>query len=174
MKTTDTLTDILQLAKTVESTVQMETLSKQLLQHIGKLNTTTEVHAIQKSHHSKNKHFQSNSRNTSGRKSSSWDKGGKKCGNCGHSHLPKQCLTYGKECFKYKKKKNHFSKLCQSSDKEPDSGVGNPKCSSRKDVHAVEKSKLEYDTDIVELKQIQFSTPVFNSRRFSKLSEYHV
>ena len=47
MKTMDTLTDILQLAKTVESTVQMETLSKQLLQNIGKLNTTTEVHAVQ-------------------------------------------------------------------------------------------------------------------------------
>ena len=31
MKTTDTLTDILQLAKTVELIVQMETLSKQLL-----------------------------------------------------------------------------------------------------------------------------------------------
>ena len=32
MKTMDTLTDILQLAKTVESMVQIETLSKQLLQ----------------------------------------------------------------------------------------------------------------------------------------------
>ena len=51
MKTTDTLTDILQLAKTIESTVQMETLSKQLLQNVGKLNTTTEVHAVQKHHH---------------------------------------------------------------------------------------------------------------------------
>ena len=50
MKTTETLTDILQLAKAVESTVQMETLSKQLLQNIGKLNTTTEVHAVQKCH----------------------------------------------------------------------------------------------------------------------------
>ena len=81
MKTLDTLTDILQLAKTVELMVQMETLSKQLLQNIRKLGTTTEVHAIQKCHHSKNKCFQSNSRSTSGRKSSSWDKGGKKCGN---------------------------------------------------------------------------------------------
>ena len=80
MKTMDTLTDILQLAKTVESTVQMETLSKQLLQNVGKLNTTTEVHAVQKHHHSKNKHFQSNSTGTSGRKLSSKEKGGKKCG----------------------------------------------------------------------------------------------
>ena len=50
MKTMDTLSDILQLAKTVESTIQMETLSKRLLQNIGKLNTTTEVHAVQKHH----------------------------------------------------------------------------------------------------------------------------
>ena len=97
MKTMDTLTDVLQAAKTVESIAQMETLSKHLLQNIGKLNTTTEVCAVQKCHHSKDKCFQSNFRSTSGRKSSSWDKSGKKCGNCGHSHHPKQCPTYGKE-----------------------------------------------------------------------------
>ena len=140
MKTMDTLTDILHLVKIVESTVLMETLSKQLLQSTGKLNTTTEVFAVQKHHHSKNKHFQSNARSTSGRKSSSWDKGGKKCGNCGCSHLPKQCPTYGKECFKCKRK-NHFSKLCQSSDKRPGGGVGNPKHFSRKDIHKVEKKQ---------------------------------
>ena len=111
MKTMDTLTDILQLAKTVESTMQRETLFKQLLQNTGKLNTTTEVHTVQKCHHSKNKCFQSNSRSTNGRKSSSWDKGGEMCGNCGCSHLPKQCPAHGKECFKCKKK-NHFSKCC--------------------------------------------------------------
>ena len=155
---------MLQLAKTVESTVQRETLSRQLLQNIGKLNTTTEVHAVQKHHHSINKCFQSNSRSTSGRKSSSWDKDGKKCGNCGHSHLLKQCTAYSKECFKCKKE-NHFSKLCPSWDKKPDSGIGNPKHFLRKDVHEVEKSKFEYDTDIVEFKQIQLSTPVFNSRK---------
>ena len=138
MKSMDIPTDILQLAKTVESTVQMETLSKQLLQNIGKLNTTTEMHAVQKHHHSKNKHLLSNSRSTSGRKSSCQDKGGKKCGNCGLSHLPKQCPAYGKKCFKCKKK-NHFSKLCQSSDKNPGGGVHNPKCFSRKDIHEVEK-----------------------------------
>ena len=126
----------------------METLSKQLLQNVGKLNTTTEVHGFQKCHHSKNKYFQSNSRSTSGRKSSIQDKGGKNCGNCSNSHLPKQCPAYSKECFKWKKK-NHFSKLCWSSDKKPHSGISNPKCFSRKVVHEVEK-KFEYDTYIVE------------------------
>ena len=48
MKTTDALTDILQLAKTVESVVQTETLSKQLLQNAGKLGMTTKLYAIQK------------------------------------------------------------------------------------------------------------------------------
>ena len=114
--------------------------------------------------------FQSNSRSTSGRKSSSQDKGRKKCGNCGYSHLQKQCPAYGTECFKCKKK-NHFSKLCQSSDKKPDSGVGNPKHFSRKHIHEVKKSNFEYDTDIVEFDQIQFSTPVFSSRKDSPNSQ---
>ena len=135
------------------------------------LNTTTEVLAVQKHPHSKNKHFQSNSRGTRGRKSSIWDKSGKKCGNCGWSHLPKQCPAYGKECFKCKKKKNHFSKLCQSSEKKPGSGLGNPKYFSKKDVYEVEKSKFEYDTDIMEFKWIQLSTPVFNSRKDSPNSQ---
>ena len=49
----DTLTEILQLARKVGSTVQTETLSKQLLQNVGKLNTTTQVHAVQKCHPAK-------------------------------------------------------------------------------------------------------------------------
>ena len=65
--------------------------------------------------------------------------------------LPKQCPAYGKECFKCKKK-NHFSKHCQSSDKKPGGGVGKPKCFSRKDIHEVEKTRFKYDTDIVEFK----------------------
>ena len=65
----------------------------------------------------------------------------KKCGNCDHSHLPKQFSAYSKECFKCKRK-NHFSKFCQSSDKKPGGGAGNPKCFSRKDIHEVEKQIL--------------------------------
>ena len=110
MKTMDTLTDILQLVKNIKSIVQKETLSKELLQNIGKLGAATEVHAIQKHHQNKNKCFQSHFRSTSGRKSSSQDNVGKKCGNCGCSYLQKQCPAYGKECLKCKKK-NHFSKL---------------------------------------------------------------
>ena len=53
MRTMNTITNIFHLAKAVESTVQMETLSKQLLKNTGKLNTTTEVHAVQKHHLSK-------------------------------------------------------------------------------------------------------------------------
>ena len=37
MKPEKTLADEIQLAKTVESTAQLETLSKQLLQNVGKL-----------------------------------------------------------------------------------------------------------------------------------------
>ena len=77
IKTVVTLTDILQLAKTVELTVQMETLSKQLLQNIGKLGMTIEVHAIKKHHHIKSRCFKLNPRNISVGKSCNWDKGGK-------------------------------------------------------------------------------------------------
>ena len=155
MKTTDTLTDIVQLAITVELMVQMETLYKQLLQNVGKLGTTPEVHAIQKHHQSKNKCLQSSPRSTSDKKSSSQDTGGKKCDNWCHSHLPKQCPAYGKECFKCKKK-NHFSKLCWNSDKKPSDGGGNPKCFSRKDIHELGKTKFKYDTDIVEFNGSSF------------------
>ena len=131
--------------------VKMETLSMQLLHKIGKLSMTTEVHAIQKCHHTRNKCFQSNLRSTSGRKSSSQDKGGKKCGNCGCFQHTKQCPACGKDCFKCKKK-NHFSKCCQSSDKKPGSRGGKPEHFSRKDIHEVENTKFKYDTDIVEFK----------------------
>ena len=47
--------------------------------------------------------------------------------------------------------KNHFSKLCQSSDKEQGHRCGNPKHFSRKDVHEVKNTKFKYDTDIVEV-----------------------
>ena len=47
MKMTDALMDILQLSEMVKSTIQTETLSKQLLQNVGKVgNTTTEVHSV--------------------------------------------------------------------------------------------------------------------------------
>ena len=165
MKTMDTLTNILQLAKTVESMVQTETLSKQLLQNIGnwvwplkcmlfrnvnavKTNVSNQIQKVPVvGNHSK-------------------DKGGKKCGNCGHSYPPKQCPAYAKECLKCKKK-NHYSKLCQSSDKKPGGGGGNPKWFSRRDVHEVENTEFKYNTDIVEFKWIQFSTPTFNSSQDS-------
>ena len=35
----------------------------------------------------------------------------------------------------------------------------------------MEKTKFEYDTDLVEFKQIQFTTPVFNSRNDSPNSQ---
>ena len=49
MKPENTLADVLQLAKTFGSTVQIETLSKQLLQNVGKFNQTT-IHGFNKQH----------------------------------------------------------------------------------------------------------------------------
>ena len=146
-----------------------------MLENLG---TTPEVRAIQKHHQSKNKCLQSSPRSTSDRKSSSQDTGGKKCDNWGHSHLPKQCPAYGKECFKCKKK-NHFSKLCWNLDKKPGGGGGNPKCFSRKDIHELGKTKFEYDTDIMEFNGSSFqylcltSVKILQTLRISCLMKCH-
>ena len=170
MKPSDTLTDILQLAKIVESMVQMETLSKQILPNVGKLNTTTEVHAVQKHHHSKT--------NVSNQILEVPVVGNHPAGIKVERSMvimvvptfPKQCPVYGKECFKCKKK-NHFSKLCWSSEKKPGIGVGNPKHFSRKDVHEVENQSLNMTLILWSLKESQFSTAVFNLRKDSLSSQ---
>ena len=164
MKTIDTLADIFQLAETVESTVQTDTLSEQLLQNTGQLNTTTEMYAVQKCHQSKNKCFQSNSRSTSGRKIIQLGQRWKEVVIVVVPTFQSNVLPTAKNVSNARKK-NNLSKLCWSSEKKPGSGVGNPKHFSRKDIPEVEKPKFEFDTDILEFKQIQFSTPVFNSKK---------
>ena len=109
----NTLANVLQSAKTVDSTDQTETLSKQHLQNVGKPNQT-EIHGFNKHQRhgpkkSKSKHH--NNHNQSYYRSGSCCG---KCHNCGFSHQPKKCLAYEKECYKCHKEK-HFSKLCRSS-----------------------------------------------------------
>ena len=83
------------------------------------------------------------------------------------SFSPSKAMSYLWQRMFQVQEEESFLKLCQSSDKKPGGGVSNSKCFSRKDVHAVEKKQSLNDTDIVEFKQIQFSTPVFNSRKDS-------
>ena len=61
--------------------------------------------------------------------------------------------------------------LVGSSDSKPGGWGGNPKHFSRKDVNEVENTKFKYDTDIVEFKWIQFSTPMFDSSQDSQNSQ---
>ena len=168
MKNMDTLNDILQLAKTVESTVQMETLPKHLLQNVGKFNATTEVHAVQKCHHSKNKHFQildvPMARNhPAGIKVE-------------RSVVIVVIPTFQSNVLPMVKNVSNARRIMSQSfvgvqRKSQIVGFATLNVFSRKDVHEVENSKFEYDTDIVEFKGIQFSTPAFNSRKDSLNSQ---
>ena len=132
-KPENTLANVSQLARTVESTVQMETLSKQLLQNVGKLNQT-EIHWETQPKRSKsNCHI--NCSQSHPRPGSC----GGRCCNCGFSHQLKQYQAYGKECYRCHKK-NHFSKLCRSS--KPTAGGSIAKCCSHCDVHEMEEKEI--------------------------------
>ena len=151
MKPENILADVLQLAKTIRSVVQMETLSKQLLQNVGKLNQTN-IHGFNK----QQKHFPKRSKlkyqnNHSQSLPRSGSHGGR-CPNCGSSHQPKQCPAYRKKCYRCHMK-NHFSSLCTSS---KSTGAGSiAKCHSHHDVHEMEGKEIQfqYDTDGTESRE---------------------
>ena len=63
MKPEDTLANVLQSAKTVESTIQMETLSKQPVQNVGKLNQA-KIHGFNKQQKHSPKMFKSKYHNS--------------------------------------------------------------------------------------------------------------
>ena len=113
MKGTCTLTECLTIAKTVESTIKTEKLSKTFLQNVNKLETA-EVDKINRS--TRQNHNKSGGRGQRFDCSTS-HKGGKgqdKCRNCGNNHPPRKCPAYGKECFRCKKS-NHFKEFCRSN-----------------------------------------------------------
>ena len=94
MKATDTPAQYLAIAKTVESTMETEKLSKNFLQNINKLEST-EVDAV-----FKKKGFKGPGHRQSGGWQQCSHSGGKtKCRNCGSTHPPKKCPGYRKECF---------------------------------------------------------------------------
>ena len=165
MKPENTLANVLQSAKTFESTVRMETLSKQLLQNVGKLNQT-EIHGFnkqQKHGHKRSKSKCHNNHNQSHPRSGSCDNWYQ---NLGSSHQPKQCPAYGKEYYRCHKK-NHLSKLCRSSKSTGDGSIA--KHHTHCDVHGMEEKEIQfqYDTDAIEIKRtlVQFTTPVYESSK---------
>ena len=137
MKATDTPAQCLAIAKTVESTIETEKLSKSFLQDINKLEST-EVDAV-----SKKKGFKGPGHEPSrGWQRCSHSKSMTNCRNCGSVHPPKKCPAYGKECFSCKKK-GHFKQFCRSSQHKRSQSRGSDSRKSRKDMHDIDQ---DYDT----------------------------
>ena len=113
MKGTSTLTECLMIAKTVESTIEIEKLSKTFLQNVNKLETA-EVDEINRSKRQNHNKSGDRGQRFDHRTSRKGGKGQGKCRNCGNNHPPRICPAYGKECFKCKKP-NHFKEFCRSN-----------------------------------------------------------
>ena len=106
MKASNTPAQCLAIAKTVESTIETEKLSKSFLQNINKPEST-EVDVV-----SKRKGFKGpGCKQSGGWQQCSHSRSKTKCRNCGSAHSPKKCPAYGKECFSCKKK-GHFKQFC--------------------------------------------------------------
>ena len=115
---TKTCSDFLNLAKSVESVVQIENMSKQLLQNVGKLSINavqnhTQASGQQRQRSSSrnkgdfNKHGGSQHRSSSGHCTS------KNCGRCVRKHAPRNCPAYRQNC-KCCCVKGHYAKHCRS------------------------------------------------------------
>ena len=130
MKLECTLQDITAIAKSVESTIITEKLSK------GDDKPQVQVHTVNKQGCSASKgsgQYKPHSNSKGG-----FQKSGKPCNNCGKIHPPKQCAAFSKTCHKCKKK-GHFSKLyCSCPCSRPPS---NNKRQSHKDFHEVIQSE---------------------------------
>ena len=161
MKADDTPAQCLVIAKTVESTMETEKLSKNFLQNINKPESL-EVDAVSKKKGFKGpRHKQSRGWQQC---SHSWGK--TKCRNCGSTHPPKKCPAYGKECFSCKKK-GHFKQFCQSSQHNCSQSHGGNSRKSRKDMHNIdqddEPSFQMQDYDSVNVQTVHFTTDVHHT-----------
>ena len=137
MKATGTPAQCLAIAKTVESTIKTEKLSKSFLQNINKPEST-EVDVV-----SKKKGFKGPGHKQSrGRQQCSHSKSMTNCRNCGSVHPQKKCPAYGKECFSCKKK-GHFKQFCCSSQHKHSQSHGGDSRKSRKDMHDIDQ---DYDS----------------------------
>ena len=112
---TKTCSDFLNLVRSVESMVQTETMSKQMLQNMGKLS----INAVQDHTQASGQQWQRSSSKQSN-KSGGSQHGSlsghhlcKNCGRCGRKHALRNCSTYGQNC-KCCGAKGHYAKYCRS------------------------------------------------------------
>ena len=109
---TKTCSDFLNLARSVKSMVQTETMSKQLLQNVGKLSVSSVGQAKGQRQRSFSKSKQGDrNRSSSGCHSQSQNQS--TCGKCGKRHPPCKCPAYGQNCRRCGAK-GHYAKCCKS------------------------------------------------------------
>ena len=117
-----TCTEFLAMARSVESMVKTETLSRELLGQVGKV----PVSSIDRGR------GRGRGRGSRGRSHSrtprSSTPGAKQCGRCGKKHPPKKCPAYNQMC-KRCKIKGHFQQFCKT--KNPGGGAYPPRGSRR-------------------------------------------
>ena len=121
--------DFLKLARTVESLVKTENMSRELLAGAGKV----PVGAV-----AKQKRFQQKSKS---RDRSNTPYGGgrpsiKPCKKCGQKHPPRKCPAYKEKCHKCKGM-GHFARMCRT--KNPNKGGYQPR-QSRREHYEVDRS----------------------------------
>ena len=159
-----TCSDFLNLARSVESMVQTETMSKQLLQNVGKLS----INAVQNHTQASGQQWQRSSSRQSNKpggsrhRSLSGHDTSKNCGRCGRKHAPRNCPVYGQNC-KHCGVKGHYAKFCKTKNPK------NPKeCYSCRDTYEVSperrRESFEFEEDAI---QIKFSRDSFHNDKHS-------
>ena len=123
---TKTCTEFLAMARSVESMVKTETLSRELLGQVGKV----PISSIDRG--------RGRGRGSRGRSHSRTPRastpGAKQCGRCGKKHPPRKCPAYNQTC-KRCKIKGHFQQYCKT--KNP--GGAHPPRGSRREQYEVTK-----------------------------------
>ena len=137
MKATDIPAQCLAIAKTVDSMMETEKLSKSFLHNINKPEMS-EVDSV----YNQKKVFKGPGCKQSGSCQQCSHSGGNKnkCRNCGSTHPPKKCLAYGKECFLCKKK-GCFKQYCCRTAQNHSQIHSSDGRKSRKDMHNIDQDE---------------------------------
>ena len=163
---TKTCSDFLNLARSVESMVQTETMSKQLLQNVGKLSVSSVGQAKGQRQRSFSKSKQGDrNRSSSGRRSQSQNQS--TCGKCGKRYPPHKCPAYGQN-YRCCGAKRHYAKCCKS--KNPRNQRNPKERFSHKDGWEVSPEgpdDFEFEEDAI---QIMFSKDSFHNNKHGQSS----
>ena len=124
-----TCQDFPKLAKTVESLVKTENMSRELLAGAGKV----PVGAIAKQRRFQSKSKSKERSDTPNRRGESTTR---QCKKCGKKHPPRKCPAYKEKCLKCKGM-GHFARMCRT--KNPGREGYHPR-QSRREHHEVERS----------------------------------